>query len=362
MGELEAIKEKSEKLPRVTDGAVAAFCHLLPRLVSLVDEKFAVENRFCCGTPLEKRMDLVRDVHARWGDVLLAVYQFGLYPALVEEFAWLVSALKHRGFDREYFEKMINAWIMAIHGTIPPSLSGELVQPLRFLERNLSVLLEPAEVSAEPASEIQRTFLDLLLEKRRRDAADFVVSLVKRGDRPDQLCRDLLTPALRQIGLLWQENRISAADEHAAAEICRYIIFRLCDSIPRKQPLPYRALVSCVPGEEHQLGAEIVASHLESEGWTVYFVGHSAPEQDNVAAIDKHKPDAVFLTVTLVSNLPATVELSQKIRQTAPQVKIILGGRAAAGAQQAIGKFADAIIEDYRTAHLTAIRFLGEDA
>ncbi len=362
MGELENIKVESKKLPPISDGAVAAFCHSLPRLVFLVNEKFAVENRFCCGTPLEKQMEFLKTAHKSFGDVLLAVYQFRLYPALVDEFAWLVSALHHRGFEREYFEKMLDTWIMSIHGTIEPSFSRELVQPLGFLERNLFAFLERPEISAEPEDETRKKFLNLLLEKRRRDATDYVISLVQTGDRPDQLCRNLLMPALRHIGLLWQKNRISAADEHAATEISRYIIFRLCDSIPRKQPLPYKALVSCVPGEEHELGAEMVASHLESEGWTVYFVGHSAPEEDNIAVIDKHKPDVVFLTVTLVYNLPGTVQLSQKIREVAPHVKIILGGRAAVTAEQAIGNLSDAIIEDYRAAHPTALKLLGKDA
>jgi len=362
MEKFEKIKIDSEKLLPISEGAIVSFRHSLPRLVFLVNEKFVVENKFCCEKPLQTHMDLLRDIHKNFGDTLLAVYQFQIYDVLVEEFAWLVSTLHHRGFEREYFEKMLNAWIMAIHGTIEPSFSHQLVQPLSSLEQNLQAFLEHPEISAEPQNQTQKEFLNLLLQKRRRDATEFIISLLQGDIRPDDLCNTLVVAALKQIGLLWQKNEISVADEHAAAEICRYIIFRLCDSIPRKDALAYKALVTCVPGEEHELGAEIVASHLENEGWTVYFVGHSAPEKDNIAAIVKDKPDIVFLTAALVSNLPQTVELSEEIRRTAPNVKIILGGRAAVIARCAMEKFADAIIQNYREAHSTALRLLGKDA
>ena len=362
MDRFDKIKADLTRLPRISDKAVAAFYHSLPRLVFLVNEKFAVENKFCCGESLEKQMDLLKRMHKHFGDTLLAVYEFRLYDALAEEFAWLVSTLHYRGPGKEYFEKMLGAWIMAIHGTIEPSFSQELVQPLRLLGRNLSVFLERSDISAEAANESQKGFLRLLLEKRRREATDFVMSLAREGSHPDDLCSHLLMPTLRLIGLLWQKNQISATDEHAATEICRYIIFRLCDSIPRKEALPYKALVTCVPGEEHELGAEIVASHLENEGWTVYFLGHSAPEEDNIAAIVKHKPHVVFLTATLISNLPETVRLLRRIREIAPDVKILLGGSAALAASKAIGDVADGIIDEYRDAHPQALRLLSQNA
>jgi methanogenic corrinoid protein MtbC1 len=355
-------KKDSQRLPPVSEAAVTSFDRLLPQLLFLVNQKFEVENRFCCGKPLDAHMDMLGNTHKNFGNTLLAVYRFHIYDALVDEFAWLVSTLHYRDLDREYFEKMLDAWIVAIHGTMEPSSSNQLAQPLSFLKHNLQTFLQHAEVSIESPGEALKEFLNLLLEKKRRDAAEFIMSKVEKGSKPDDLCSTLIMPALKQIGWLWQKNQINVADEHAATEICRYIIFRLCDSIPRKDDLDYKALVSCVPGEEHQLGAEILSSHLESEGWTVYYVGHSTPEKDNLAVISKHKPDVVFLTSTLVSNLPQTVEFSKKLRETAPGVKIILGGQASVRAAHKIRAFVDAVIEDYREAHPTAIKLLSTNA
>lgn len=362
MDVFEKTKKDSQRLPSISEGAITSFCRSLPRLLFLVNEKFEVDNRFCCGKPLGDQLDLLRNTHKNFGDTLVAVYRFHIHDVLVDEFAWLVSTIHYRGFDREYFEKMLDAWIMAIHGTIEPSFSNQLTQPLSFIKHNLQTFLQHAEITTGALSEAQQEFVNLLLEKRRRDSTEFIIALVEKGSQPVDLCSTLIMPALRQIGWLWQKNQISIADEHAATEICRYIIFRLCDSIPRKKILDYKALVSCVPGEEHQLGAEMLSSHLESEGWTVYYVGHSTPENDSIAVISKHKPDVVFLTATLVSNLPQTVEFSKKLRETTPGTKIILGGQASVLAARKIQMFADAIIEDYREAHPTAIKLLSRDA
>lgn len=362
MDKLAQIKAEFTKLSRISKEAIASFSHSLPRLVFLVNEKFAMENKFCCEKPLGTYIEFLKDLHKNFGDTLLAIYEFNLYQALIEEFSWLVSALHYRGFEREYFDKLLDAWIMSIHGTIEPSFSRELVQPLRILQRNLSEFLKRSEITSEPESHAQREFTDLLLEKRRRDATDYMMGLLEKGSQPGEVCSGVLMPGLRRIGIMWQKNKISAADEHAATEICRYIIFRLCDSIPREKPLPYKALVSCVPGEEHEMGAEIMASYLESKGWRVYFIGHSAPEQDNIDAITKHKPDVVFLSVTLISNLPETVEFLKKVRKISSEVKIVLGGKAAVAAKETIQKFTDAVIDDYQEVHSKALELLGKNA
>jgi len=362
MNKLAQIKAEFTRLSRISEEAIASFRHSLPRLVFMVNEKFAVENKFCCEKPLSTYIEFLKDMHRNFGDTLLAIYEFNLYQALIKEFSWLVSTLHYRGFEREYFDKMLDTWIMAIHGTIEPSLSRELVFPLRILQRNLSEFLKRSEISSEPESQAQREFANLLLEKRRRDATDYMMDLLKKGNRPNEVCSGVLMPALKQIGFLWQKNKISAADEHAATEICRYIIFRLCDSIPREKTLPYKALVSCVPGEEHEMGAEIMASYLESKGWRVYFVGHSAPEQDNIDAITKHKPDVVFLSVTLISNLPETVEFLKKTRKIFSETKIVLGGKAAIAARETVQKYTDAVIDEYQEVHSKALELLGKNA
>jgi len=362
MDTLDKVKSASEDLPSISDFSNEIFYQLLPSLVQLVNEKFVIEDKFCCEQPLNECMRMLKDFHRDFGEVLSAVYRFKLYPALMDEFLWLVSTLSYRGFKREYFEKMLNAWIIAMHGIIKPINSDELIQPLRFLVQHLDVFVNNWEISDELESDEQKGLLNLLLEKRRRDAMEYAVSFNEKGNSPDDICHDILMPVIKQIGLLWQKNEINVTDEHAATYITKYIVLRLFDRISRKPTIPYSSLVGCVPGEEHVLGADIVASHLEIEGWSVCYVGHGAPVEDILEIITKSSPDVVFLSNTLISKLPLAVELSKRLRKMAPKVKIIMGGHAALVAKDMFAKLVDAVIDDYRKADFEAIEILEGNA
>jgi methanogenic corrinoid protein MtbC1 len=130
---------------------------------------------------------------------------------------------------------------------------------------------------------------------------------------------------------------------------------RLVDSIPIKTSLPYRALVTCVPGEEHEMGAEIVENFLEMKGWTIESMGHIAPEADTMKAIVDTKPDVVFLSVTLVANLPAAKALASKIREHNPKAKIIIGGYAAVLAGNTLNDVCDFVAASIEEGHKQAL-------
>jgi len=362
MNDFKEIIVELHKLPRISDKAVDAFHHSLPRIVFLVNEKFVVDNKFCCIKSVAAQMELLGNIQKKFGDTLRAAYRFHLYEALIEEFGWLISTLHYRGIAEECFAKMIGTWLMTIHGIVEPTFSRELVTPLQILERNLPIFIKQAEVNLGPEDEKQDKLLHLLLKKKRREAADYVMSLAKMGGHPDDLCVELLAPVLKKIGLLWQRNEISAADEHVVTELCRYIMFRLYDSVPIKQTLPYKALVSCVPGEEHALGAEMVANYLADKGWTVYFLGHSSPENDLVEALTNYQPDSIFLSISLISNLPVTFELLKKVRKIVPAIKIIIGGNAISKTREIFADLVDATVEDIRDLYKTSIKLLGKNA
>jgi methanogenic corrinoid protein MtbC1 len=136
----------------------------------------------------------------------------------------------------------------------------------------------------------------------------------------------VMVPVLCRVGLLWQEGGITVADEHAATNICRYAAYALLDLMPQHKPRHLSAFLCCVPGEEHDLALEVLALALEQNGWRVSFIGHSAPRADLLAAIQKEDPRVIFLSATMVVNLPATKSLIAELQKQNPQSQIVLGG------------------------------------
>jgi len=92
-----------------------------------------------------------------------------------------------------------------------------------------------------------------------------------------------------------ETGRVSVADEHAATEICRYVLSRLFDSIEPAKPAGFKALASCVPGEEHELGVEIVGSICGSRAGSLQRC-RSTPLEDILKALADFRPQVAFFS------------------------------------------------------------------
>lgn len=345
-------------LSPVSESASRAFSDALPKLLSLVNDKFAVDERVLKKQQPED-LKFIYDAHHHFGDMLRAIYEFDLYDHMLGEFAWYVSALSSRGFKESYFRRMIEAWMIAIHSSIKPPESRELTPPLEYLCRHLHAAYSAPGAEAEPLSSEAQHFLGLLLDNKRKDAAEYALDRLAGGDQIERLYSGMLLPALSQVGMLWQKNKISVADEHAATEIGRYVLFRLIETLPRKKPLGMRALVACVPGEEHDVGAHLASGFLRAEGWDVVYVGRSAPEEEIVKAIDSQRPQVAVFAVNLIARLPAARDLFMTVRGRHEDTRIIAGGRAALAARAVLEKYVDAVVEGFEDLHETALRLVG---
>src|SRR5688500_11202342 len=101
----------------------------------------------------------------------------------------------------------------------------------------------------------------------------------------------VLTPALEEIGRRWEIGEIEVAWEHRATAITEGIIGTLAARM-RVPPVSGRlAVVACVEGENHALGARMVGDFLEGAGWEVILLGASVPSESLAALVEDEAPD-----------------------------------------------------------------------
>lgn len=136
----------------------------------------------------------------------------------------------------------------------------------------------------------------------------------------------MILPAQHEVGRLWQENRISVAQEHLATSISQLVMSHLYAHLPRPQPNGRRVLVACVEGEMHDLGARMGADFLEMSGFDVRFMGANVPAERLCAAVREHKPDLLGLSATVSVHWPALADAVAKVRTVAPMLPIVIGG------------------------------------
>lgn len=178
---------------------------------------------------------------------------------------------------------------------------------------------------------VRRRYLAAVLAGRRRDAFALVDGAVDEGLGIRALYLDVFQPVLREVGRLWQENRITVADEHLATAITQAAMARLYDRVFVADGAAGPLLVAaCAAQERHELGLRMICDVLELEGWDTVYLGASVPVDDLVALVVERRPAVVALSAAIAPHLPRVREAIGAIRRALPEggPVIAVGGRA----------------------------------
>jgi DNA-binding transcriptional MerR regulator len=144
---------------------------------------------------------------------------------------------------------------------------------------------------ARGASEL-RDALDRLDESAAHAAFDRLLAAFS----VEMVLRDVVMPYLRDLGDRWERGEASVAQEHFASQILRGRLLGLARGWDRG-PGP-RALLACLPGEQHDLGLIVFGLGLRGRGWRVTFLGPDTPLDTLADAAAALQPDAVVLAAT----------------------------------------------------------------
>lgn len=179
---------------------------------------------------------------------------------------------------------------------------------------------------------LRTRYLAAQLRGDRREALRVVLEEgLGSGASVAQIRSDLVRGAQAEIGRLWEENRISIAQEHMASAISQVVLAHLYDRADRSPDVGKRVLVACVEGELHDLPARIAADTLDLAGFDVIYLGASVPTDSLVATIEAERPDLLALSCTISLNVPALREAVARVRTaTGGRLPIVVGGNAVA--------------------------------
>jgi methanogenic corrinoid protein MtbC1 len=174
-------------------------------------------------------------------------------------------------------------------------------------------------------------YLTALRGGDRRQAFHVLDDALDTGTGLSDLYLEVVQPAMREIGRLWQENEVTVAEEHLATAITEAAMNRLFERVFvwRDTRTP-RLLAACAAEERHQLGLRMLCDLLEMEGWETTYLGASVPIESLVHLVKARLPDAVAISATIAPHLPRVRDAISAIRAAplARQPLIVVGGRA----------------------------------
>ena len=172
-------------------------------------------------------------------------------------------------------------------------------------------------------------YLTALVAGARPEALEIAVEEALSEDVPvPSLYLEVIQAAQYEIGRLWQEKRLTVAQEHLATEISRSAIELLRPHLPAQQRNGKRAVVACVEGELHDLGARMVADFLEMAGFEVHYLGADVPSESLAQLVRERRPDLLAVSATERSRLAALCRTVAAVRAVpGDRIPIAAGGQ-----------------------------------
>jgi methanogenic corrinoid protein MtbC1 len=166
--------------------------------------------------------------------------------------------------------------------------------------------------------------LEAVAAADERRATSVALRLLDAGVEPERVLLELVAEVQRQVGWLWQTNRWSIAQEHAATAISERVIAAVGSRVD-VEPTRGHVVMACLDGEWHAVPPRLVAEVLRLRGWRVTFLGASVPTTHLVSYLHQHGPDVVALSCTLSRSLPRADQMIAACRSTGTPV--LVGGR-----------------------------------
>jgi MerR family transcriptional regulator, light-induced transcriptional regulator len=181
---------------------------------------------------------------------------------------------------------------------------------------------------ASPDVSLRDAYLNAQLRGDRREALRLIV---EDGLQRGLTCQDVhqvIQQAQSQIGRLWQEDRITIAQEHMATAISQVVLSHVYQYADSPKANGKKIIIACVEGELHDFPARLVADALDLAGFEVRYLGANVPSQDLLEMLASEAPDLLVLSATMTFNVPQLRDAVRRVREQCPGLPLAIGGGA----------------------------------
>jgi methanogenic corrinoid protein MtbC1 len=281
---------------------------------------------------------LIESNHRNHAAFMSEVLRTNNLDLLVDTLPWAYFAYTNQCVSVDYFAAELEIWVQVI-GEFLPEEDAEAILPIyrwmlrvhpETVEAAAHYTSEPALVSADHAA-VYVEILERLIAGDHPAVIEHCRSLLHGGMTFSHLLQSIFYPAMVEIGVRWEQGRLSVALEHQATAM----VYRILSALYYEQPFPSagrgRALVASVADEFHELGAWMVTTCLDLDGWDVTYLPRDCTLEQVVAAAVERPPAFVALSVGLPSHVQSARETVSALREAlgpASSTKILVGGRA----------------------------------
>ena len=307
--------------------------------------------------------------------IKVVVRRTGLSPHVIrvwEKRYQAVEPMRTETNRRRYSDADIERLLLLQRATQTGRSIGQIAQLTTARLRDLVREDEAASAPSGPAVDVHEiaavpapsgSHLDDCLEAiRQLDSAALERALMQARVALSQpmFIERLIVPLMEAIGELWRDGSLRIVHEHLASTVVRTILGGLSTNAALSASAP-KIVVTTPTGQLHEIGALVVASTAESDGWQVVYLGVNLPAEEIATAVQHHGAKVVALSIIYPADDPRVADELLKLRRyLSNEVEIVVGGRGSPGYQAVLNTIRATQIHDLATLrnHLETLRSL----
>jgi MerR family transcriptional regulator, light-induced transcriptional regulator len=280
-------------------------------------------------------LQLMYDNHKHHASFMTTVFSVGGYELLARTVPWVYRSYYSHGFLYDYFPIELKAWQKAVSTFMDAELSSQILTIYSWMIKSHDTMIRLAEepVGKIPVSEqwfeIKENFRDKLLEGDFQGCLAVANQYVVDQETLQALYLQIIQPAMYEIGMLWEEAKISVAQEHLASAVVARIMATIGSLVSSQFGHKGKAIVTAAVNEFHEIGAWMISDVLEQDGWQVRYLGANTPDNELLKMVDEYSPDLLAISVTMPFSVVAVKDIVESIKASAfhRALKVIVGGR-----------------------------------
>ncbi len=211
------------------------------------------------------------------------------------------------------------------------AIQHEIIPRLMLAHKTPQLCEMPADYAAVVVTpDMVVRFSDLILARSEVQALELIESLRIKGAPIESIYLDLLAPAARYLGELWEEDRCDFTDVTIGLGRLQNMLHELSAEFEKyKNPVRngLHILLVPTPGEQHTFGLAMVAEFFQREGWDVTGGPYELLD-DPVAMVRRQKYDVVGFSLATDRHLEQLAQCIRAVRKASqhPGVCIMVGG------------------------------------
>jgi len=182
--------------------------------------------------------------------------------------------------------------------------------------------------SDTPFSKLAIRYLGHLIDGDQAAASQLILDKVNSGISIRDIYLHVFQPVQYEIGLLWQQDKLTVAQEHYCTATTQLIMSQLHKHVFQTKKNGFKLLATCISEELHEIGMRMVADFFEMDGWETYYLGANTPVSSILDTLRSQRPHLLMLSATMACHVHTITELIAAIRadQELKNQKIMVGG------------------------------------